>query len=218
MTAPARLCLDDLEGAANVMLNSVAQGGVRTRNSRFIAMAEDGAEEVRAAIEAALSGGTLSMEALSDCAYRPIAGTDPVQYRTDFVDVADRLIRPLIDRHSVQDSAVIGCCLIDMNGFLPTHVSARSQPQRPNDRRWNMEHARNRQIFMGCRHRILAERDGEGSEPSASASSMVAISKVAEDTPEMGTEVTAVGSRSRSAGAEQVSFDDDIGDRMAERW
>ena len=157
----ARLRLDDLEGAANVMLNSVAQGGVRTRNSRFIAMAEDGAEDVRVAIEAALSDGTLSMEALFDCAYRPIAGTDPVQYRTDFVDVADHLIRPLIDRHSVQDSAVIGCCLIDMNGFLPTHVIARSQPQRPNDRRWNMEHARNRQIFMDAQTRRALDSDGD---------------------------------------------------------
>ena len=40
------------------------------------------------------------------------------------------MLRAMLDRHSAQDSAVIGCCLIDMNGYLPTHVNARCQPQR----------------------------------------------------------------------------------------
>jgi methyl-accepting chemotaxis protein len=47
-----------------------------------------------------------------------------------------------------------------MNGWLPTHISARSQPQRPGERAWNMEHARNRQMFMDSQTRRAL--DGEG--------------------------------------------------------
>ena len=50
--------------------------------------------------------------------------------------------------------------MIDMNGYLPTHISTRSQPQRPGDPRWNMEHARNRQMFMDSQTRRAL--DGEG--------------------------------------------------------
>ena len=158
----ARMRLDDLESAANVMLNRVAHGGVPTRNSRFIAVAEDGAEAVSALIAGALRDGSLSSSALFDTDYRPIAGTNPAQYRTGFVDFADRAIRPLLDRETGRDGAIVGCCLVDMNGFLPTHISMRSQPQRSDDPLWNMEHARNRQIFMDGQTRRALDSDGEG--------------------------------------------------------
>jgi len=130
------------------MLNTAAHGPQVTRNSRYIAMAEEGAEEVRKIIGAALRDGSLSIDALFDTDYRRIEGSDPPQYLTGFTQFADDMLRAMLDRHSAQDSAVIGCCLIDMNGYLPTHVNARCQPQRPGERLWNMEHARNRQIFM----------------------------------------------------------------------
>lgn len=144
----AREQLEGLEGMANAMLNTAAHGPQVTRNSRYIAMAEEGAEEVRGIIGAALRDGSLSIDALFDTDYRRIEGSDPPQYLTGFTQFADDMLRAMLDRHSAQDSAVIGCCLIDMNGYLPTHVNARCQPQRPGERLWNMEHARNRQIFM----------------------------------------------------------------------
>jgi methyl-accepting chemotaxis protein len=156
----ARAQLEQLEGMANDMLNSAAHGGHQTRNSRYIAFAEEGADEVARTIEQALLAGELSSAALFDTRYRPIAGSDPVQYENGFTAFADRMIRPILDRRTEEDQAIVGCCLIDMNGYLPTHISARSQPQRPRSPRWNIEHARNRQIFMdGQTRRAL---DGEG--------------------------------------------------------
>ena len=70
-------------------------------------------------------------------------------------------MRPLLDRHTAQDATIIGCCLIDMDGYLPTHISARSQPQRIGDPRWNMEHARNRQIFMDAQTRRALDGDDD---------------------------------------------------------
>lgn len=156
----ARAQLEQLEGMANAMLNGSAHGQQKTRNSRYIALAEEGAAEVSTVIAQALEEGGLTLDALFDTDYRPVVGADPVQYLNDFTAFADRRIQPLLDRHTAQDGAVVGCCLIDMNGYLPTHISPRSQPQRPGQAVWNMEHARNRQIFMDSQTRRAL--DGEG--------------------------------------------------------
>jgi methyl-accepting chemotaxis protein len=157
----ARAQLDGLEGMANAMLNTTAHGPQTTRNSRYIALAEEGAAEVHALIEAALRDGQLSVEALFDTDYRRIEGSEPTQYLNGFTAFADAVLRPALDRHTAQDSAVVGCCLIDMNGYLPTHISARSQPQRPDAQAWNMEHARNRQIFMDSQTRRALDGAGD---------------------------------------------------------
>ena len=156
----ARGQLEYLEGLANDMLNTSAHGRHRTRNSRYIGFAEEGAEEVMRIIGQALHSGDLTPAALFDTAYRSIPSSDPQQYENGFTAFADRLIRPILDRRTGDDDAIVGCCLIDMNGYLPTHISARSQPQRPGAQRWNMEHARNRQIFMDSQTRRAL--DGEG--------------------------------------------------------
>jgi len=144
----ARKRLDELESRANDMLNQVAHGGVKTRNTRYIELAHQGALEVTALVEGCLATGELTEDALFDTDYRPRAGTDPVQHDNGFADFADRLIRPILDARTRQDKAVVGCCLVDMNGYLPTHITERSQGQIPDQRLRNLEFARNRQIFM----------------------------------------------------------------------
>ncbi|WP_298395987.1 methyl-accepting chemotaxis protein [Sphingobium sp.] len=157
----AREQLEGLEGMANAMLNTAAHGPQKTRNSPYIALAEDGAQEVAAMIEQAMVDGQLSLTDLFDTDYRPIAGSDPVQYLNGFTRFADAMLRPMLDRHTAQDSAIVGCCLLDMNGYLPTHISARSQPQQAGMRDWNMEHARNRQIFMDSQTRRALDEEGD---------------------------------------------------------
>jgi methyl-accepting chemotaxis protein len=157
----AKVQLEQLEGMANDMLNTAAHGGHRTRNSRYIAYAEEGAEEISRLIEAALQSGELSPSALFDANYRPIQASDPTQYENGLTAFADRAVRPVLDRRTAQDEAIVGCCLIDMNGYLPTHITARSHPQREGARNWNMEHARNRQIFMDSQTRRALDGDGD---------------------------------------------------------
>ncbi len=157
----AKVQLEQLEGMANDMLNTAAHGGHQTRDSRYIAYAEDGAGQVLRLINDALSSGQLTPSALFDGNYRLIQGSDPPQYDNGFTAFADSIIRPVLDRQTGQDKAIVGCCLIDMNGYLPTHITARSQPQRPGLRAWNMEHARNRQIFMDSQTRRALDGDGD---------------------------------------------------------
>jgi len=153
--------VDRLEGYANDMFNSAAHAGLESRNSRFIALGLEGAAEVVRAIEDGLARGLLGRAALFDTDYQPLPGTDPVQYRNRFVPFADTAIRPLLDAQTARDQAIVGCCLIDRNGFLPTHISEKSQPQRQGQRKWNLENARNRQIFMDSQTRRALDDEGD---------------------------------------------------------
>jgi methyl-accepting chemotaxis protein len=141
------------------MLDQVAHGGVQTRNTPFIELALAGAREVSVLIERHL-GTELSEADLFDTDYRARSGTDPVQYDNRFADFADRHVRPLLDRLTNQHKPVVGCCLIDMNGYLPTHITERSQGQIPGERLRNLEFARNRQIFMDGQTRRALDGDG----------------------------------------------------------
>jgi len=153
--------LEALESHANDMLNRVAHGGVETRNAGFIGLALANAAEVQALIDGQLADGTLGEAALFDTGYRPRPGTEPVQYDNRFADFADRHIRPLLDRQTAQQHAIVGCCLIDMNGYLPTHITERSQPQAPGQARRNQEFSRNRQIFMDAQTRRALDQADE---------------------------------------------------------
>ena len=153
--------IDRLESQANGMLNRIAHQAVATRNSPFIDLALQGAAQVSALVAQALKDGALSQGDLFDTDYQPIAGTDPVQYMTRLVPFADTAMRPMFDAHSAWDKAIVGCCLVDMNGFLPTHISERSQGQQPGKRAWNVEFCRNRQIFMDGQTRHALDNDGD---------------------------------------------------------
>jgi methyl-accepting chemotaxis protein len=155
----ARQQLDALESRANDMLNQVAHGGVETRNTSFVDLAFEGAREITALVEARL-GGDLTEAALFDTDYHPRPGTDPVQYNNRFAEFADHHVRPILDRYTSRNGAVVGCCLVDMNGYLPTHITERSQEQIPGERLRNLEFSRNRQIFMDAQTRRAL--DGEG--------------------------------------------------------
>lgn len=156
----ARDRIDRLEGFANDMLNGVAHAGIETRNSPFIAMAQQGAARVMACVEAALDAGQLTQDMVFDRNYQPVMGSDPQQFLTRFVPFADHDIRPILDAETARDGAIVGCCLIDMNGHLPTHISARSKTQRVGERQWNVENSRNRQIFMDNQTRRALDADG----------------------------------------------------------
>ena len=158
--AAMRAQIDALESASNQMLNQIAHSGVVTSDTPFIAAALSQVERVSAAIESAMANGSLDEAALFDTAYRAVADSDPPQFLTAFVPFADRAIRPLLDAATAANPMIVGCCLIDRNGHLPTHISERSQPQRPGERRWNLEYSRNRQIFMDPQTRHALDHEG----------------------------------------------------------
>jgi hypothetical protein len=120
---------------------------LRVDSAHFGDCARRGASDVARRLQDALRGGSLTQAALFDTVYLPIAGTDPPQFRNGFTDMADRVVRPVLDSALSFDPRVVGAFAVDRNGYAPTHNSNVSQPQRPGEPLWNARHCRNRWIF-----------------------------------------------------------------------
>jgi len=136
-----------LELEANLMLDMLSKSGVPTDDTPFLNKTMAIAREIETVCEAAIAERRISIDAVFDTNYRPVAGTDPEQLLTRFCDFADAHIRPILDRVTGEDRRMIGCVVSDLNGYLPTHLTLRSQPQR-GDPTWNDRWSRHRRILL----------------------------------------------------------------------
>jgi methyl-accepting chemotaxis protein len=138
-----------LEALSNDMLDRLAHSGATIDDTRFVNAAVAGMREVQAVVEAGIAAGTVGVADVFDTDYSDMPGTDPVQQTTRFNDFADARIRPLLDQLARSDERqILGCAITDVNGYLPTHLSWKSLPQRPGEPAWNAENCRNRRNFM----------------------------------------------------------------------
>ena len=138
-----------LEAMSSGMLDQLAHSGVAIDDTAFVEITVAGMKEVKAIVERALAEGEVSADEVFDTDYRPIPGTDPVQYTNRFNAFADRAIQPVLDRIAKSDEThILGLAATDINAYLPTHMSWKSLPQRPGDPAWNAENCRNRRMFM----------------------------------------------------------------------
>ena len=116
-------------------------------NTEAVARAMEAGRELTTIFENAVSSGAISMEDLFDTDYVEIAGTNPVQYRTKFLDWADRALPALQEAFVAKDKTMAFAAMIDRNGYLPVHNRIYSQPQKPGDVTFNTANSRNRRIF-----------------------------------------------------------------------
>ncbi len=152
--------LTRLESLSGDMLDRLASCGVRIDDTSFIEASQAACTELSAIIEKAIARGEISEADVFDTSYVPMPGTNPTQYATRFCDFADDRIRPILDRIMASDTRTVGCVMSDINGYLPTHITERSQPQGP-DPKWNAEHCRNRRNFIDDATRRAIESDKE---------------------------------------------------------
>jgi methyl-accepting chemotaxis protein len=139
--------LGRLELLSNEMLDRLASSGVAIDDTPFIKFAQVSMREIHTVIEAGIARGDVGVDDVFDCDYVPMPGTDPVQYEVRFCDFADRHIRPLLDRCMAKEPRLIAAAITDINGYLPTHITERSQPQSA-DPEWNAQYCRNRRNFI----------------------------------------------------------------------
>lgn len=148
--------LEKLEVAANGMLDQLAGCGIRIDDSDNIEIAQRVAAEIMALVDNALRTGEVTESDVFDFTYRPVEGSNPPQFTTRFNSFADQHIRPILDRMKREEQRAIGSVVSDVNGYLPTHLTLRSQPQGP-DSAWNHTWCRNRRIMMDdCTRRAVA--------------------------------------------------------------
>lgn len=138
--------LQGLQSAGEKLLATTVDAGVHTPDTAFVEEVLRRAARVGAAIEAAIDRHELTVHDVFDRDYRKIAGSNPEQFRTRYIDVFDRILTPLLDEALAFDRRVAFCAPIDENGFLPTHNSKFSKPQGA-DPVANAAQSRNRRFF-----------------------------------------------------------------------
>jgi len=120
---------------------------IRNENKEFIDRAIDASRRIAQAFTEAVASGKLSRDELFDNEYVPIAGTNPQQFRTRFLDAIEEILPPIQEPLLAADPRMIFCAAVDRNGYLGVHNEIYSQPQRSGDLVWNNTRSRNRRIF-----------------------------------------------------------------------
>jgi methyl-accepting chemotaxis protein len=129
------------------LIQLIASAGVETEDTPWIALACETADSISEAFEHSVSAGLISLQDLFDRQYRPIPGSDPVQYMARFTGLADQLLPSLQEPVAQSSSRIAFCAAVDDKGYLPTHNKQFSNPQKPGDTVWNTANCRNRRIF-----------------------------------------------------------------------
>ncbi|TAK48401.1 MAG: methyl-accepting chemotaxis protein [Xanthobacteraceae bacterium] len=120
---------------------------IREENSELVTRAMEAGNVIARIFNEALARGEISQDNLFDTEYAPVEGTNPVQYRTRFLDWIERALVDLNEKFGADDERLAFSAIVDRNGYLPVHRKKFSFPQRPGDVAWNTANARNRRIF-----------------------------------------------------------------------
>ncbi len=140
-------CSDRFLKLSEQLIEQIAGSGVEVEDSPYIHAAQQAAADISALLEQALARGQIDTAQLFDDQYRPIAGTQPAQHLTQFVELADRLFPAVQERLLEFSNKVVYCIAVDRNGYVPTHNKKYCQPQRSGDVVWNTANSRYRRIF-----------------------------------------------------------------------
>ncbi|MEH0166161.1 methyl-accepting chemotaxis protein [Roseateles microcysteis] len=140
-------CSDRFLSVSETLIEQIAHSGVEVEDSAYIRAAQEAAGEIASLLELALSEGRIRSEQLFDTNYRPIAGSNPAQVLTGFVDLADQLFPAVQERMLQLSDKVVFCIAVDRNGYVATHNRAYCQPQRAGDVVWNTANSRYRRVF-----------------------------------------------------------------------
>jgi methyl-accepting chemotaxis protein len=120
---------------------------IREENVEFVTRAMEAGAALTKIFENAVASAAVSIDELFDADYVEISGSSPVQYRTKFLDWADRALPAFQESFLAKDRRMAFCAMVDCNGYLPVHNKIYSQAQRPGDVAWNTANCRNRRIF-----------------------------------------------------------------------
>ena len=147
MLETAHTRMEQLEMTANVMFDNIVRAGLSPSDSMMVERAQAAAREIAELTEAALEAGQLSEGELFDYDYQEIPGSDPKRFANRLMPWADRVWRPVYDRICGSDPQIMAVACTDMNGHLPTHLSALSR-QPTGDRAHDTRYCRNGRMIL----------------------------------------------------------------------
>ncbi len=128
------------------LIAMIVDSGVETSDAPLVRVVVDTAKTIASAFEAAIARGDISLQQLMDENYREIAGTDPKQYMTNYVDFTDKILPAIQDPIQKSDPRIVFCVAWAKGGYLPTHNPNYRLPQ-GKDPVWNNANCRNKRLF-----------------------------------------------------------------------
>jgi len=150
--------LSHLEMMSNTMLDTLANSGAEIDDTPMILLAQEAMRAIVDTVEKGIDRGEIALDAALDRNYVLIEGTNPPQYDNGFAEFAAAYVQPILDRFKVREPRIIGSAITNVDGYLPTHLSERSQTPGP-DPVWNDAHCRNKRIFMDEQTRLAIESE-----------------------------------------------------------
>lgn len=138
--------VEELLDLSESLIEIIAESGVETADTPIIRLGIETARRIEQVFEDAISRGEITEAKLFDERYRPIPGTNPQQFLTEYVEFTDRVLPSIQDPVQRTDPRIIFSVAWAKGGYLPTHNPDYQKPQ-GKDPVWNAAHCRNRRVF-----------------------------------------------------------------------
>lgn len=118
------------------------------------------ADEVDDQLELLLTSGRMTTGQIFDTFYVPIPNTDPQKYHTQYDQLTDAILQPILDKYLGFSERIAFVVAVDRNGYLPTHNARYSQPL-TGDRDTDAKRNRTKRMFND-RTGLAAARNTNG--------------------------------------------------------
>jgi methyl-accepting chemotaxis protein len=125
------------------MITLTAEAGIETIDTPFITLVMDRAKHISTLFEQAIEARQITLDALFDTDYKPVAGVEPPHYLTRSTEFCARLLLPLCDEVVASSPQIVACTPGDMNNYYPIINSTFAKPP-TNDPVWNAANSRAR--------------------------------------------------------------------------
>lgn len=119
---------------------------VETEDTPIVRKAQEASRAVGTAFEQALDRREIAIDTLFSEEYRQISGSNPPQYVTPNLALAERVGAELMEAVTAEDKRIVATGLFDRNGYLAATTRALAPPPRE-DAEWNARHCRNKRIY-----------------------------------------------------------------------
>jgi methyl-accepting chemotaxis protein len=143
--------------AQNVPAEPAAPPELSAQDREVLAAANQLAAEAAQAMERWIAAKEVTEERLRSRLYYPIAGTDPIKFKTDYDALAERDLVAPQEKALARSSAYVYAVIADVNGYVPAHNQKFSQPLTGN-RAVDLVNNRTKRIF-GDRVGLAAARN-----------------------------------------------------------
>ena len=138
--------IGELELTACDMFDTLVRAGLSPEDDRFIEIAKEKAQQAVEIAERAIGSGELRIDDLFDTEYQEIEGSNPPRFRTRSMGWAQKNWQALLDATKSMDAHIVSAVYINVDGYLPTHLTEFSQPPR-GDIEFDLRHSRHGRMF-----------------------------------------------------------------------